>query len=29
VLDALPSAVASLGATSVAEVVGSLQLKRN
>ena len=29
VLDALPAAVASLGATSVAEVVGSLQLKRN
>jgi dihydroorotate dehydrogenase (NAD+) catalytic subunit len=29
VLDALPAAVASLGATSVAEVVGSLQIKRN
>lgn len=29
VLDALPAAVASLGATSVTEVIGSLQLKRN
>jgi dihydroorotate dehydrogenase (NAD+) catalytic subunit len=29
VLDALPAAVASLGARSVTEVVGSLQLKRN
>lgn len=29
VLDALPAAVASLGAASVTEVVGSLQIKRN
>lgn len=29
VLDALPAAIASLGANSMAEVVGSLQLKRN
>ena len=29
VLDALPTAIASLGAKSVTEVVGSLQLKRN
>ncbi len=29
VLDALPAAIASLGATSVAEVVGSLQINRN
>jgi dihydroorotate dehydrogenase (NAD+) catalytic subunit len=29
VLDALPAAIASLGAKSVAEIVGSLQIKRN